>query len=215
MLGLKRRHKEFLPTYLDFVGNFPTLFQRASSALRNLRLSALEFPQLLVALGKRLKYDMICIYWIIHSFFELPLHTFFRPSNTIFLSWMRLTYFKYIRSFEHETALFSEKWEKEKLIRTISFSWLTRAPDLGFNFKGYTTNGKAAITNGTRGLGRVLSPRSRCIHSYLQLKTRLKWQRQLSKARFAKLTIVHLNNELIYFSQKWNASMSVFINIWV
>ena len=59
------------------------------------------------------------------------------------------------------------------------------AADLGFNFKGCATSGKAASINGTRGLGGVLSPRSQCIQSYLQPKTRSKWQRQLSSARFA------------------------------
>ena len=62
---------------------------------------------------------------------------------------------------------------------------LPAAADLGFNFKGCATSDKAASINGTRGLGGVVSPRSQCIQSYLQPKTRLKWQRQLSSARFA------------------------------
>ena len=59
------------------------------------------------------------------------------------------------------------------------------AADLGFNFKECATSGEDASINGTRGLGGVLSSRSQCIQSHLQPKTRLKWQRQLSSARFA------------------------------
>ena len=66
-----------------------------------------------------------------------------------------------------------------QLRKFVRYKHSISAADLGFNIKGCTTNGKAESINGTRGLGGVLSPRSQCIQSYLQPKTRLKWQRQL------------------------------------
>ena len=76
------------------------------------------------------------------------------------------------------------KWQKNRSV-TLHVSGTIPAADLGFNFKRCAMSGKATNINGTLGLGGILSPRSQCIQSYLQPKTRLKWQRQLSSARFA------------------------------
>ena len=103
---------------------------RAFSALRNYPMFfPPDFPQLLDALGKSLKFhfNMWSLQKLLNALLDLYFYWFsitciFRSSRATSLSWMWFSYLS-SRSEDLKTRLFLfKKWEEYKLFRIISFS---------------------------------------------------------------------------------------------
>ena len=74
-----RKRKKFLPTYLYLVGNFLVICWASSAVINFTMLLALDFSQLLDALGNGLDFHINieqCLKTLVNGFLDLLLSTF-------------------------------------------------------------------------------------------------------------------------------------------